>query len=173
MSLPGIPCLYYGAEAALLDPESQPGDPSENGRRTLFGRDRAMTPASARKTASFRTIARLAALRRAHPALRHGRFAPLWVDGPDSAEDDGIFAFTRESTTGERLIFIFNAATAPRTPTLPAADFPPGTRLAVLPVCGESLEKSIEVSPDRKLRPRLAASSAILLHTPTAASRPK
>ena len=173
MSLPGIPCLYYGAEAALLDPESRPGDQSENGRRTLFGRDRALTPALVKNTTSFRTIARMAALRRAHPALRHGSFAPLWVDAPDSAEDDGIFAFTRETTSGQRLVLVFNAAAAPRSPTLPAAGFPPGTRLAALPVCGESLEKNIEVSPDGKLRPRLAASSAILLHVPTSVRRPK
>jgi glycosidase len=171
--LPGIPCLYYGAEAALLDPESRPGDQSENGRRTLFGRDRALNPALVKNTTSFSTIARMAALRRAHPALRHGSFAPLWVDAPDSAEDDGIFAFTRGTTAGDRLVLVFNAAAAPRTPILPAADFPPGTRLAALPVCGEILEKNIEVSPDGKLRPRLAASSAILLHVPTSASRPK
>lgn len=163
LTLPGIPCLYYGAEAALQDPDSRPGDHSESGRRTLFGRDRALTPASAKESASFRTIARISALRRAHPALRSGRFVPLWVDGPDQAEDDGILAFAREHGGGERLMLVFNAAGSPREPLVPAHGFPPGTRLAVVPLCGESPAEPVVVGADGRIRARLGASSAILL----------
>jgi glycosidase len=173
LSLPGIPCLYYGAEAALLDPHSRPGDQSESGRQTLFGRDRVITPSSSKRTASFRAISRMAALRRAHPALRAGGFAPLWVDSPGSAEDDGILAFTRGMESAGRVILIFNAAAAPRAPVLPGAGFPPGTRLAVAPLCGEGRETTVEVGADGMLRPHLAASSAVLLHGPSPPGRAK
>lgn len=168
LTLPGIPCLYYGAEAALQDPDSRPGDPSESGRRTLFGRDRALTPALAKKTGSFRTIARIAALRRAHPALREGDFVPLWVDGPESADDDGVLAFTREQPGGERLILVFNAAAAPRSPALPAGDLPPGTRLTALSLCGEAQPPPVAVGEDGRIRPRVGASSALLLRKTSA-----
>ena len=36
LSMPGIPCLYYGSELALLDPEAEVNEDSETGRLTYI-----------------------------------------------------------------------------------------------------------------------------------------
>jgi alpha-amylase len=127
MSLPGIPCIYYGAEICLQDQSARVGEESETGRLTLFPRDSAPVLANLRERESFKTIARMAKLRREITALRSGRFEPLWVDSPGDGSDDGVFAFSRVDGA-ERVMVILNASTAERKPALPTR-FAAGTWL--------------------------------------------
>jgi glycosidase len=129
LSLPGIPCIYYGAEIALHDSTGPLGKDSETGRLTLFPRESGPVLARLREQESFKTVARMAKLRREITALRSGRFEPLWVDSPAAGPDDGIFAFSRVAGD-ERALVIINASAAERSPTLPTR-FNPGTSLKV------------------------------------------
>lgn len=95
MTLPGIPCLYYGAEVALHDTRSNIGDDSENGRMTLWKRDSAPTLATLREDDNFQAIQRLSKARGKVRALRDGGFQALWCDSGDTSEDDGLFVFAR------------------------------------------------------------------------------
>lgn len=95
MTLPGIPCLYYGAEVALHDEKSDIGQDSETGRLTLWKREAAPRMSALRENASFQAIQRLAKARRSVPALREGGFKALWCDSGETAEDDGLFVFGR------------------------------------------------------------------------------
>ncbi len=61
------------------------------------------------------------------PALREGRFEPLWVDNASSTTDDGIFAFARVGGK-ERVLVVVNASSDERRLALPTG-FPPGTAL--------------------------------------------
>jgi glycosidase len=63
-SLPGIPCLYYGTEQGLHGAGSDPAV-----REALWG-----GPGFAQNIAYYQHISQLAAVRRASPALRYGRF---------------------------------------------------------------------------------------------------
>ncbi|WP_367870868.1 alpha-amylase family glycosyl hydrolase [Luteolibacter sp. Populi] len=127
LALPGIPCIYYGAETGLQDEQGRVDKDSESGRMTLFPRGGGMAMGKVREGGSFKTIARMAALRREIPALREGRFEPLWVDNDGDAADDGIFAFARVSGK-ERVMVVVNASGEERTLRLPTG-FPAGTRL--------------------------------------------
>ena len=129
MSLPGIPCIYYGAEIALHDTAGPLGKDSETGRLTLFPREAGPVLANLREQESFKTIARMAKLRREIAALRSGRFEPLWVDSPADVSDDGVFAFTRVDGD-ERVVVVLNASDQDRGPTL-STRFNPGTILRV------------------------------------------
>ena len=93
LTLEGIPCLYYGTEVALEDADGRVGQDGETGRRTLWPRGTdARTMLAAAESSALGPFVRL---RRELPALREGRIATLWVDGPGGSEDDGIFAFAR------------------------------------------------------------------------------
>jgi alpha-amylase len=127
MSLPGIPCIYYGAEVGLHDSAGRLGKDSETGRLTLFPRDSAPPLANLREQDSFKTIARMAKLRREIAALRSGRFEPLWVDSPSDGSDDGVFAFSRVDGE-ERVMVILNASGKERRTILPTG-FAPGISL--------------------------------------------
>jgi glycosidase len=63
-SLPGIPCLYYGTEQGLHGAGSDPAV-----REALWG-----GPGFAQNIAYYQHISQIAAVRRASPALRYGRF---------------------------------------------------------------------------------------------------
>jgi glycosidase len=112
MTLPGIPCLYYGAEAGLHDTRGRVGADSETGRMMFFRRDGVLDVAAVRQSASFRDIAALARLRESHPVLRTGDYLPLWVDSRDSNDDDGVFAFGRMMADDpwSMVVVVFNAA---------------------------------------------------------------
>jgi len=65
MTLPGAPCVYYGDEIGLeggADPDCR--------RAFQWRKARWHTP-------TWRLFRRAAALRKAHPALRHGNFTPV------------------------------------------------------------------------------------------------
>jgi alpha-amylase len=106
MTLPGIPCLYYGAEYALHDPDGSIGHDGETGRMMFFRRNGGPTVAEVKASAAFADIAALAALRESHPVLRTGALHPLWADSPDGDEDDGVFAFCRASEDGESFVVV-------------------------------------------------------------------
>jgi glycosidase len=115
MTLPGIPCLYYGAEAALLDQHGKIGHDGETGRQMFFHKN-GPTLTDVRNSPAFRDIAALAKLRATHPVLRHGRIHPLWVDSEGSSEDDGLFAFARISADNKSFaIILINASDQPST----------------------------------------------------------
>lgn len=115
LTLPGIPCLYYGAEMDLHDSIGKLGQDSETGRMMFFRHDAGLTMATVTASLSFQEISQTAALRAAQPVLRTGNFLPLWVDNPASAEDDGVFAFARASADGsDFVIVVVNASDQPR-----------------------------------------------------------
>jgi neopullulanase len=94
MTLPGAPCLYYGSEIGLrggADPEC----------RRAFPWDQA---AWDRELLDF--TRRAIALRRTHPALRHGTFELLYAN-------DDVCAFGRRAER-EGAVVILNAASEPR-----------------------------------------------------------
>ena len=119
LAAPGIPCLYYGTEAAMQDGIGKPGRDSETGRLTFVPAGRPESFDAIRKTANFRSIAALTALRRELPALHDGAFSPLWCDSQDDASDDGIFAFARyvpaadDGVPREVAIVVINASDHP------------------------------------------------------------
>jgi len=162
MTLPGIPCIYYGAEVALHDTRGKVGQDTESGRLTLFPREAEPQLTAVKGTPSFQVISRAAAMRRELPALRDGEFKPLWVDSQQSGEDDGVFAFCREMK-GEKVMVVFNAAASQRTPRLPSAGFPTGTKLGVTPVCGTCPVSQASVDKDGRVEVSIGANTALIL----------
>jgi glycosidase len=115
MTMPGIPCLYYGTEIALPDEEAQVGWDSETGRKMLYKSKGGPTAREVRKSAPFREISELARLRARMPALRTGAFVPLWVDSGESSDDDGVFAYGRVNDDGSGFaVVVVNASDKPR-----------------------------------------------------------
>ena len=115
MTLPGIPCLYYGTEYALLDGGGKIGEDGETGRMMFFRHQGGPTMKDVKSSASFAEISQLAALRAKLPVLRTGSVIPLWVDSGSSGDDDGVFAFARASADGETFaVVVINASDADR-----------------------------------------------------------
>ena len=90
LSLPGIPCLYYGTEQGLHGAGSDPAV-----REALWG-----GPGFAQNSFYYLHISRIAAVRRQCPALRYGRFyfRPISGDGQHfgvSTFLNGTLAFSR------------------------------------------------------------------------------
>ncbi len=119
----GIPCLYYGTEAALHDQDGKLMGDSESGRLTFLRADEPDALKTAQSRAAFSDVAAFIKLRRELPALTRGTTAPLWVDSGSSPKDDGIFAFARTTQT-ETVIVVFNAARAWSTTGIPGAPMP-------------------------------------------------
>jgi glycosidase len=100
MSLPGIPCIYYGTEQGLHGRGSD-----EAVREALWG-----TPGGFDTKIDFYVdIQAIAAVRAAQPALRYGRFYFRPVSGDDvnfgiSAFQGGILAFSRILNDQEVLV---------------------------------------------------------------------
>lgn len=115
MTLPGIPCLYYGTECDLLDKGGKTIEDSETGRMMLYPNRNERTLADVKGSAPFAEIKALAALRERLPALRTGNMIPLWVDNASGSGDDGVFAFARASNDGETFVVVVtNASDEPR-----------------------------------------------------------
>jgi alpha-amylase len=106
MTLPGIPCLYYGSEFSLLDGEGKPGEDGETGRMMFFPHQNGPTPDHVKSSASFLEISKLAALRAGIPILRTGNLIPLWGDSGAGSQDDGVFAFARASSGGDTFVVV-------------------------------------------------------------------
>jgi glycosidase len=111
MTLPGIPCLYYGTEFALPDDDAQVGWDTETGRKMFLKRAGGPSAREVRQSTPFREISQLAALRGRLACLRTGAFVPLWVDSGDSSDDDGVFAYGRVNDGGgEFVVVVINAS---------------------------------------------------------------
>ncbi|MEK0449602.1 MAG: hypothetical protein RL088_1870 [Verrucomicrobiota bacterium] len=116
----GIPCLYYGTEAALLDLDGKLTADTETGRMTFLRTDEPARMQSAVESATFSAIAHFTKLRRELPALSRGATVPLWVDSADTPKDDGIFAFARYTTT-DAVLVVVNASKASSVTGMPGA----------------------------------------------------
>jgi glycosidase len=170
LTMPGIPCLYYGTEAGLPDHEGRIGPDSETGRLMFYRREGGPVAREVRGTESFMGIARLAALRARLPVLRLGEFIPLWTDGGAGSEDDGVFAFARaEESARSCVIVTFNASSQPRVTgagglsmRLPASLKPAGRMLR--PVFAIGASPSDAISP-------VAADGPLLLPVPASGMR--
>lgn len=111
MTLPGIPCLYYGTEFALQDPEGKTGQDGESGRMMFYRNNGGPTVNEVKSSAAFAEISKLAALRAKMPVLRTGKLHPLWVDSGAGSGDDGVFAFARSSEDGATFaVVVVNAS---------------------------------------------------------------
>lgn len=106
MTLPGIPCLYYGTEFGLLDEGGKIGEDGETGRMMFFRHQGGPGMKEVKASATFTEISKLAALRKRLPVLRDGSIIPLWVDGAASSDDDGVFAFARASREGDSFVIV-------------------------------------------------------------------
>lgn len=89
-SLPGIPCLYYGTEAGLHGAGTDPAV-----REALWG-----GPGFNTSSSQYEQIAQIAAVRRATPALRYGRFYFRPISGDKqhfavSSFVNGVVSFSR------------------------------------------------------------------------------
>lgn len=117
--MPGIPCLYYGSEVALLDTGASPHEDSETGRLTYI---RANDDGAFRRTKDndhFQSMAELIQLRKEESALHGFDIHPLWVDSGDSARDDGIFAFARGTKDGDAIVVVVNASQRRSSTSIP------------------------------------------------------
>lgn len=107
-TMPGVPSIYYGSEWGIpgvaRDGDDAPLRPAI---------DAPAPPANATQPDLARAIARLAALRHATPALRHGDYRTLHVASEQ-------LAFARDGG-GQTAIVAVNAAHAPAEVPLPAA----------------------------------------------------
>lgn len=114
MTLPGIPCLYYGTEFALLDEGGKIGEDGETGRMMFYPRRNGPTMDEVKTTPSYSEIKALSALREKLPVLRTGKVIPLWVDSGSGNQDDGVFAFARATDDGETFaVIVINASDDP------------------------------------------------------------
>lgn len=111
MTLPGIPCLYYGTEFDLLDNGGKVGQDGETGRMMFYRNQGGPTMAEVKSSLAFTGISMFAALRATFPVLRTGSVIPLWVDSGASPDDDGVFAFARATEDGESFaVVVVNAS---------------------------------------------------------------
>jgi glycosidase len=107
LTLPGIPCLYYGTEQGLHGNGTQ----SEAVREALWG-----GPGFDATNPLYVQLARSSAVRSARPALRYGRFYFRPLSGPGttvfglSPYSPGVLAFSR-ILNDEEIVVVANAAT--------------------------------------------------------------
>lgn len=105
LTIPGAPCIYYGTEIGMA------GGPDPDCRRA-FPWDEA-----AWDKELLAWVKRAIALRHAHPALRRGRFEPLYAT-------DDVCAFGRRLDE-ERAVVAFNAGRVGRTFNIETGDLLP------------------------------------------------
>ena len=172
MTLPGIPCLYYGTEYSLLDKGGKTGEDGETGRMMFFSNENGPTPDLVKTSPSFAGISQLSALRAKLPVLRTGDFIPLWCDSGSGPEDDGIFAFARATADGSSfVVVVVNASDGPRVTGIAnqAMRLPPSLKAAgriLAPVLtigdGKPLEVSSPIDATGPLRLPVPASSLVV-----------
>src|SRR3569623_811900 len=109
-TLPGVPQLYYGDEVAMY------GGPDPDNRRDL--------PPGTGTEPMFQRSAKLAHLKQTVPAFADGAYKELWRQ--NGAANPNVFAFSRGSGPGERIVVIANGATQSRV-TIPV-HLPDGTQ---------------------------------------------
>lgn len=110
----GIPCLYYGTEAALTDTRGNFRSDSDSGRLTFIPRGQEEKLRTQRDGETFRELAALIKVRSQIPALTDGEQNVLWVDSGETKTDDGTFAFARYTLRSGKpdnvAVVVFNAA---------------------------------------------------------------
>ena len=133
MTWDGIPCVYYGTEQLFnggVDPAN---------REDMFQGNKAMGyPPFDTTNATFTMVHDLIAMRKAHPALRHGGVSVVWSTTVAGARRDaGLFAFERVAPMEESALVVLNASDQSSESCAPASEggacmhtsFAPGTVL--------------------------------------------
>lgn len=138
LTMPGIPCLYYGSEIALQDTQAGPYENAETGRLTYIHHDNRAALERNQANEHFQAIAELIRLRKELPALNGFEIQPLWVDSPASPMDDGIFAFARGSKDSAPIIVVVNASSEQASTSIP------GHRMPLIDASGAPLLQSGE-----------------------------
>jgi len=114
MAFPGAPSVYYGDELGLA------GGPDPDCRRTINWEDR-----SGWDMNTFAYYKQLIALRKAHTALRRGRYVRLYANGL-------VYSFGRK-WENEHMLIALNAGTNAQTVEIPVGDlFADGTVLTAV-----------------------------------------
>jgi len=128
-SLPGIPCLYYGTEQGLHGSGSDPAV-----REALWG-----GPGFPQNSTYYQHISQIAAVRRASPALRYGRFYFRPISGDQqhfgvSTFVNGTLSFSRILMDQEIVVVANTDAVNPSTVSVIVDDTlnAPGTQLRIL-----------------------------------------
>jgi glycosidase len=124
LAMPGIPCLYYGSEVALMDSYAGPHEDAETGRMTYLRADRSAAISENPEGEHFQAMAELIGLRKALPALHGFEIQPLWVDSPTADSDDGIFAFARGGQDAEPIVVVVNAGNRQASTSVPGYRMP-------------------------------------------------
>ncbi len=117
-TLPGVPMVYYGDEVGVDAPGAWHNGKWEDDpyNRVPFPWDD--TPGYYQARSGIRAhYARLAHLRRDHPALRRGSFDTLLTD-----DSRALYAYGRKAG-GDRVVVAVNRDTVPHTVTLDVADY--------------------------------------------------
>jgi glycosidase len=141
LTMPGVPCLYYGSETALLDPLAGPHEDAETGRLTYIRANDADAMAGNRADDHFQAMAQLIRLRKELPALHGFDIQTLWVDSAAATTDDGIFAFVRGGKATAAIIVVVNASHQEASTSIPGHCLPlVDSSGAPLLQPGESLE---------------------------------
>ena len=118
MTLPGIPQLYYGNEIAMYggnDPDNRRDMPSW--AWTSTGRSGTYSGFLPNPGLTYNLVKKLASVRKNNAGLWKGYYAEMWR--PNGGTN--VFAFYRgfsDSTTGNRLIMVFNNNTGSASVTL-------------------------------------------------------
>lgn len=171
LTLPGIPCIYYGTEFATPDADGKIGEDGETGRFTYFPRAGSPPIDEVKQSASFREISALTSLRKKLPVLRTGSFIPLWTDSGDDSSDDGVLAYARASEDGESFaVVVINASgearvtgTANQAINLPASLKTHGKQLRpVLTIGSESTGDAVNFDAAAPLRLPVPADSLVV-----------
>lgn len=143
-TFPGAPCVYYGDEIGLT------GGIPDRWARKSFPWERP----EVWNRGLLEHYRELIALRRAHPALRTGRYRSLTAEG-------AAYAFLREGD-GEALLVAVNAGDTPAALSVPlGGDTTTTTRL----LCGEA--EVAESAPDAPILRVPARTGAVLALRPS------
>lgn len=171
LTLPGIPCIYYGTEFATPDADGKIGEDGETGRFTFFRNHGAAPIDEVKHSASFKEISALTSLREKLPVLRTGCFIPLWTDSGDDSSDDGVLAYARATEDGESFaLVVINASgearvtgTANQAMSLPASLKTHGKQLRpVLTIGAESAGDAVNFDAAGPLRLPVPADSLVI-----------
>lgn len=124
LTMPGIPCLYYGTEVALSDDHATVQEDAETGRLTYLPAKLADPFNEARQNTNFQRLASLIELRNTLPALHSSSIRSLWIDRDASRDDDGIYAFIRGAKTEDPIIVVCNASPRSAVTAIPGQAMP-------------------------------------------------